>query len=88
MSAEIPPMPDEVRAFLSEAPAGLYDKPVTAAGLCDWIGGDVSQVEALVRDGVLKPNEAGLFPLTPSVQAVIRFWEAAAAMGGTPQGEA
>jgi hypothetical protein len=84
MSAEIPPMPDDVRAFLSEASA----EPVTAAGLCDWIGGDVSQVEALVRDGVLKPNEAGLFPLTPSVQAVIRFWEAAAAIGGTPQGEA
>jgi hypothetical protein len=41
-------------------------KWVTAAELCDWIGGDVSQVEALVRDGVLKPNEAGLFELWAS----------------------
>jgi hypothetical protein len=87
MSDEIPPMPDDVRAFLSEAPAGTYDKPVTADELCDWIGGDVSQVEALVRDDVLKPNEAGLFELGSSVKAVIKFWQDAA-FGGTPQGEA
>jgi hypothetical protein len=88
MRNEISPMPDDVRAFLSEAPAGTYDKPVTANELCDWIGGDVSQIEALVRDGVVKPNEAGLFPLMPSVQATIAFWEAAAAMGGPVRGEA
>jgi hypothetical protein len=86
MSDEIPPMPDDVRAFLSEA--GTYDEPVSAAELCNWIGGDVSQVEALVRDGVLKPNEAGLFALGPSVKAVVKFWHDAIAMGGMPQGEA
>jgi hypothetical protein len=88
MSDEIPPMPDDVRAFLSEESAELYNKTVTAAELCDWIGGDVSQVEALVRDGVLKPNEAGLFALGPSNKAAIKFWQDAIAMGGTPQGEA
>jgi hypothetical protein len=88
MSDEIPPTPDDVRAFLSEAPAGLYDTAVTADELCDWIGGDVSQVEALVRDGVLRPNEAGLFGLGSSVKAAIKFWQDAVAMGGTPQGEA
>jgi hypothetical protein len=88
MSDEIPPMPDDIRAFLSEEPAGTYDEWVTADGLCDWIGGDVSQVEALVRDGVLRPNEAGLFELGPGVKAVIKFWQDAIDMGGTPQGEA
>jgi hypothetical protein len=63
-------------------------KWVTAAELCDWIGGDVSQVEALVRDGVLKPNEAGLFELWASNKAVIKFWQDAIDMGGTPRGEA
>jgi hypothetical protein len=41
-----------------------------------------------VRDGVLKPNEAGLFALGPSVKAVVKFWHDAIAMGGMPQGEA
>jgi hypothetical protein len=88
MSDEIPPMPDDVRAFLSEAPAGTYDEPVSAAELTAWIGGTVEEIEALVRDGVLKPNEAGLFEQGSSVKAVIKFWQDAIAMGGTPQGEA
>jgi hypothetical protein len=65
-----------------------WDMPVSAAELCDWINETVEGVNGLVRDGVLKPNEAGLFPLMPSVHATIAFWEAAAAMGGPPQGNA
>jgi hypothetical protein len=41
-----------------------------------------------MRDGVLKPNEAGLCELGSSVKAVIKFWHDTIAMGGTPQGEA
>jgi hypothetical protein len=67
---------------------GNWNTPVSAAELTAWIGGTVEDVEALVRDGVLRPNEAGLFGLGSSVKAAIKFWQDAVAMGGTPQGEA
>jgi hypothetical protein len=54
MSDEIPPMPDDVRAFLSEA--GTYDEPVSAAELCNWIGGDVSQVGRWCVTAFLSPT--------------------------------
>ena len=38
-----------------------WNTPVRPPSSTAWIGGTVEQVEALVRDGVLRPNEAGLF---------------------------
>jgi hypothetical protein len=60
---------------------------VTAAELAEWIGGTVEEVETFVAMGVLK-RESGLYPLWPSIQAAIGFWEAANDMGGPVQGEA